>query len=211
MEDRVTKYAEDVAGGKYIKGELEILACKRHLNDLKRQGTEDFPYAWNIDKANRIISFAEALTLAEGEEPKPMKLYPFQAFIFGSWNGWVHKDTGYRRFRTSYEQVARQNGKSIGNAVPTLYYSNFAGYNYPQCYVTATKELQAKIVMKECYKFINADKELSGTKTEKGLFTIKDYKSEIECNLTHGTIKALGRDTKSIDGRLMPSHAEMYA
>ena len=129
-----------------------------------------------------------------------MKLYPFQAFIFGSWNGWVHKDTGYRRFRTSYEQVARQNGKSIGNAVPTLYYSNFAGYNYPQCYVTATKELQAKIVMKECYKFINADKELSGSKIQKGLFTIKDYKSEIECNLTQGSIKALGRDTKSIDG-----------
>jgi phage terminase large subunit-like protein len=200
MVDRVTQYAKDVVNGRYVKGELEILACQRHLNDLERQGIGDFPYVWNVDKANRIINFAEALTLAEGEEPKPMKLYPFQAFIFGSWNGWVHKDTGYRRFRTSYEQVARQNGKSIGNAVPGLYYSNFVGYNYPQCYVTATKELQARIVMQECIKFINADKELSGTKTKKGLFTVKDYKSEIECNLTHGVIKALGRDTKSIDG-----------
>jgi phage terminase large subunit-like protein len=112
----------------------------------------------------------------------------------------VHKDTGYRRFRTSYIQVARQNGKSIGNAVPTLYYGNFDGYYYTQIYTTATKELQARIVLKECTKFINSDIELSGTKTKKGLFTVKDYKSEIECNLTNGIIKALGRDTDSIDG-----------
>lgn len=198
--DRATQFAVDVCDGKYNKGELEILSCKRHLNDLERQGTDDFPYVWDEDKANDIIDFAEDLTLAEGEEPAPMKLYPFQCFMFGSWNGWVHKNTGYRRFRTSYIQVARQNGKSVGNAVPAMYYSNFSGYNYPQCYTVATKEDQAKIVLKECYKFINADEGLSGTKTKQGLFTIKDYKSTIECNLTGGTIRALGRDSKSIDG-----------
>lgn len=198
--DRATQYAEDVVNGEIKAGRLLILVCKRHLNDIERQGTEDFPYVWDIEKANHILDFAESLTLAEGEDPAEMRLYPFQCFIFGSWNGWVHKDTGYRRFRTSYEQVARQNGKSVGNAVPSMYYGNFAGYQYPQIYVVATKEQQAKIVLKECYKFINADVELSGTKTRKGLFTIKDYKSEIECNLTNGTIKALGRDTESIDG-----------
>ncbi|MEH7088103.1 terminase TerL endonuclease subunit [Priestia megaterium] len=198
--DRATQYAKEVVKGKRIAGELEILACKRHLNDLERQGTDEFPYVWDIEKANDIQEFAETLTLAEGEEPAPLNLYDFQCFVFGNWNGWVHKDTGYRRFRTSYMQVARQNGKSLGNAVPTLYYGNFSGYQYPQIYAVATKEQQAKIVLKECYKFINADKELSGTKTSKGLFTIKDYKSEIECNLTSGVVKALGRDTESIDG-----------
>jgi phage terminase large subunit-like protein len=84
--------------------------------------------------------------------------------------------------------------------VPTLYYSNFDGYQYPQVYTTATKELQAKIVLQECIKFINADEELAGTKTHPGLFTIKEYASKIECNLTHGIIRALGRDTESIDG-----------
>ncbi|WGG47678.1 terminase TerL endonuclease subunit [Rossellomorea sp. DA94] len=197
--DRATQYAKDVVEGKKVAGNLEILACKRHLNDLERQGTDEFPYIWSVEKANHIIDFAESLTLAEGEEPAPMKLYPFQCFIFGSWNGWLTLE-GHRRFRTSYVQVARQNGKSVGNAVPSMYYGNFAGYQYPQVYATATKELQAKIVVKECYKFINADEELCGTKTRKGLFTIKDYKSEIECNLTTGLIKALGRDTDSIDG-----------
>jgi phage terminase large subunit-like protein len=198
--DRATAYAEDVVAGKKVAGELEILACQRHLNDLKRQGTDDFPYVWDVEQANDIQDFAETLTIAEGEEAADLVLYPIQSFIFGSWNGWVHKDTGFRRFRTSYEQVARQNGKSLGNAVPSLYYGNFAGYKYPQIYAVATKEDQAKVVVRECYKFINADKELSGTKTKKGLFSIKDYKSVIECNLTAGLIKALGRDTDSIDG-----------
>lgn len=199
-EDRATQYAQDVIDGKIPAGRLAILACQRHLNDLKRQNTEEFPYYWNVSQSNRIIKFAETLVLAEGEDPQPMKLYPFQCFIFGSWNGWLKTGTPYRRFRTSYMQVARQNGKSVGNAVPSMYYSNFAGYQYPQIYAVATKEQQARIVLAECKKFINADRELSGTKTKRGLFTIKDYKSEIECNLTHGTIKALGRDTDSIDG-----------
>lgn len=195
--DRATEFALSVVNGTIDRavGELEILACKRHLNDLERQGTDNFPYVWNEEKSNHIIEFAETLTLAEGEEPKPLELWGFQCFMFGSWNGWVHKDTGYRRFRTSYIQLARQNGKSIGNAVPSLYYGNFDGYNYPQLYATATKEAQARIVLKECIKFINADQELS-----EDLFNVKDYKSEIECNITNGIIKALGRDTKSIDG-----------
>lgn len=200
MLDRTTQFAEDVVACRTISGKTEILACKRHLHDLERQGIPEFPYVWNQEKAQDLIDFAETLTLAEGEEPLPLYCKPFQNFIFGSWNGWVHKDTGYRRFRTSYVQVARQNGKSLGNAVPSLYYGNFDGYQYPQIYATATKELQAKIVLKECIKFINADLELSGTKTKDGLFTIKDYKSEVLCNLTNGLIKALGRDTDSIDG-----------
>jgi phage terminase large subunit-like protein len=188
--------------GKIPAGLTQKQACHRHLNDLKRQnteGTEGFPYVWDLEKANEIIEFAETLTLAEGEEPQPLELKGFQDFIFGSWNGWVTLD-GYRRFRTSYVQVARQNGKSLGNAVPTMFYGNFDGYQYPQIYCTATKELQARIVLKECFKFINADEELSGNKYEDGLFTIKDYASKILCNLTNGEIRALGRDTKSIDG-----------
>lgn len=200
-EDRVTRYALDVVEGKLSRrvGKTERQSCERHLRDLDRQGTDDFPYVWSPVKAHELIEFAESLTLAEGEEPRPLELWGFQDFIFGSWHGWRTLD-GYRRFRTSYVQVARQNGKSLGNAVPTMYYGNFDGYQYPQVYCTATKEMQARIVLKECFKFINADEELSGNQYEDGLFTIKDYASKIICNLSNGEIRALGRDTKSIDG-----------
>lgn len=197
--DRTTQYAWDVVNGKATAGLSQKQACQRHLNDLDRQNTLEFPYVWDPDQAHDIIDFSESLTLAEGEEPQQLNLVGFQDFIFGSWHGW-RTLKGYRRFRTSYIQVARQNGKSLGNAVPTMYYGNFDGYQYPQVYCTATKELQARIVLKECFKFINADDELSGSKLVDGLFTIKDYASKIECNQTHGEIRALGRDTKSIDG-----------
>lgn len=202
MHDLAISYAEAVVSGSYDRpvGQSEILGCKRFLSDLERQETDEFPFVFNEKKANHIIDFSKNLILAEGDEQKQFVPADFQAFIFGNWNGWVIKDTDNRRFRTSYVQIGRQNGKSVMNSVPALYYGNFAGYQYPQIYCVATKELQAKIVLKECYKFINADRELSGTKTKKGLFTIKDYVSEIECNLTRGTIKALGRDTESIDG-----------
>jgi len=105
--DRATLFAKSVVEGTINRatGELEILACKRHLRDLERQGTEEFPYIWSEEKANNLMNFSENLTLAEGDEPALMKLWDFQCFVFGSWNGWIHKDTGYRRFRTSYEQV----------------------------------------------------------------------------------------------------------
>ncbi|WP_409346752.1 terminase large subunit [Paenibacillus sp. MBLB4367] len=200
-DDRVTRYALDVVNGRLPRrvGKSERQACERHLRDLGRQGNSDFPYVWDPGKAQEIIDFAESLTIAEGEEPQPLRLWGFQDFIFGSWHGW-RTINGYRRFRTSYIQVARQNGKSLGNAVPAMYYGNFDGYQYPQIYATATKQAQAWIVAKECVKFINADPELGGSEYEEGLFSIKEYNNRILCNLTHGEIVALGRDTKSIDG-----------
>ncbi len=202
MKDRAVAYAESVLNGTISRavGNTEKLSCKRFLNDLERQGTQEFPYVYDHKRAQRLIDFSEALILAEGDNPHPFHAADFQSFIMSNWNGWIIKDTTNRRFRTSYIQIGRQNGKSIMNAIPALYYGNFDGYKYPQIYCVATKELQAKIVLKECYKFIKADKELDGTQTRPGLFTIQDYKSEIKCNLTGGLIKALGRDTESIDG-----------
>lgn len=195
--NRVTQYANDVLNEKVITGELVKLACKRHIEDLKREGTEEFPYFFNVQKANDIIEFAETLKLAEGEEEyrgQALKLAPFQAFILGSLFGWVHKDTEYRRYRTSYIQLGRQNGKSLLNGIIALYCCGFTGYKYGQIYLTATKQAQAKIVYNEINKFLYEDKELEE------LFDIKEYESTITSLYTNTKIKALGRDTKSIDG-----------
>lgn len=191
---RTTQYAVDVVEEDEIAGYYVIKSCERHLNDLERQGTDDFPYMFDEEKADKILDFAEALVIPEGDSKEPMILESFQNFIFGSLHGWVHKDTGYRRFRNSYIQIGRQQGKSILNGVLGLFYGNFDGYNYGQVYTTATKQEQAKIVLNEMIKFINADSDLEE------LFKIKEYKSEITGLLTNSTIRALGRDTKSIDG-----------
>ena len=130
MYDRAIKYAESVVSGSIDRpaGNTEILVCKRFLYDLNRQETDDFPYVFNEKKTQNFIDFAETLTLAEGDEPKPFVAADFQAFVFENWNGWVIKDTDNRRFRTSYIQIGRQNGKSVMNSIPAMYYGNFAGY-----------------------------------------------------------------------------------
>lgn len=194
--DRVSQFAEQNLKNKKEFGEDARLAFKRHLNDLKRseKNYSDFPYMFIPEKADDIIELANKLTIAEGEGNQKFACVGFQEFILGSLFGWVHKETGKRRFTDSYVQVARQQGKSVLNAILGIKCSNFDNYNYGQIYCTATKSDQARIVLSEISKFICADSDLQE------LFVIKDYKSEIVGKITNSVIKALGRDTKSIDG-----------
>ena len=194
--DRISQFAERNLKNKKEFGEDARLAFKRHLNDLKRSEKNDpsFPYVFVPEKAEDIIELANKLTIAEGEGDQDFICAGFQEFILGSLFGWVHKETGKRRFTDSYVQIARQQGKSVLNAILGIKCSNFCDYNYGQIYCTATKSDQARIVLKEIEKFINADTDLQE------LFDIKDYKNEITGKLTNSVIRALGRDTKSIDG-----------
>lgn len=194
--DRVSQFAKKNLKNKKEFGEDARLAFKRHLSDLKRSEKKDpsFPYVYIPEKAEDIIELANKLTIAEGEGDEIFTCAGFQEFILGSLFGWVHRDTGKRRFTDSYIQVARQQGKSVLNAILGIKCSNFDNYNYAQIYCTATKQDQARIVLNEISKFINADADLQE------LFEIKDYKSEVIAKITSATIRALGRDTKSIDG-----------
>lgn len=194
--DRVTKFAKANLKNKKDFGEDARLAFKRHINDLARSEKNDpnFPYRFDEEKAEDIIELANKLTIAEGEGNEQFTCAGFQEFILGSLFGWVHKETGKRRFTDSYVQVARQQGKSALNAILGIKCSNFDNYNYGQIYCTATKADQARIVLKEIIKFINADSDL------KELFDIKDYKNEITGKITSTVIRALGRDTHTIDG-----------
>lgn len=194
--DRVTEFAKATVKNKKDFGEDARLAFKRHIDDLARSKKNDpnFPYRFDEEKAEDIIELANKLTIAEGEGNEQFTCAGFQEFILGSLFGWVHKETGKRRFTDSYVQVARQQGKSVLNAILGIKCCNFDNYNYGQIYCTATKADQARIVLKEIIKFINADNDL------KELFDIKDYKSEITGKITSTVIRALGRDTHTIDG-----------
>lgn len=192
--DRTTQYAADVLSGKIIAGKNVKLACKRHMDDLRRAESDTYKYYFDVEQAERIIDFAETLTIAEGEEETPVVCYPFQCFILGSLNGWRTKTGNHRRFRTSYVQLARQNGKSFLNGILGTYYGDFDKYKYGQIYCTATKKDQALIVFNEIVKFIRADADLDDH------FRIREHNSTIECKDTRSKIKALSGDTKSIDG-----------
>ena len=192
--DRVTEYAHKVVSGKVVAGELHVLACKRHLNDLQRQRTEKFPYYYDPAKAQEIIEYAETLTIAEGSEPKPVKLIDSQAFDLGCTFGWYKVANNKRRFRRRYKSMARQNGKTFENGIMGTYVAGFGGYNYGKLFTAATKKRQARLAWEEMKKFITIDPDLNE------YFKVMDYKSTIEVLETFCTIEALSREGGLEDG-----------
>lgn len=192
--DRVTEYASKVVSGKIVAGELHILACKRHLDDLKKQRTEAFPYYYDPEKAKEIIEYAETLTIAEGDEPRPVKLIDSQAFDLGCTFGWIKVSNGKRRFRRRYKSMARQNGKTFENGIMGTYIAGFSGYHCGKLFTVATKKRQARLAWEEMSKFINVDPDLGE------YFEVKDYKSVIEALETLCTIEALSKEAGLDDG-----------
>lgn len=192
--DRVTQYAHRVVSGEVVAGELHVLACKRHLNDLKKQRTKDFPYYYDPAKAKEVIDYAETLTVAEGDSPKPVKLLDSQAFDIGCTFGWFKVSNDKRRFRRRYKSMARQNGKTFENGIIGTYIAGFSGYNYGKLFTVATKKRQARLAWEEMSKFINIDPDLSE------YFDVKDYKSVIEALETFCTIEALSKESGLDDG-----------
>ena len=194
LTDKVTKYAKAVVNGEVKCGQLHKLACQRHLNDLEKQRTKDFPYYWDAKAAMRVINYAETLTVAEGTEPKPVKLIPSQLFDIGCTFGWKKTVNDMRRFRRRYKSLARQNGKTFENGILGTYIAGFSGYRHGKLFTVATKKRQARLAWEEMSKFITIDPDLSE------LFSVKDYKSLIVAEETECTIEALSREAGLDDG-----------
>ncbi|MFR1244156.1 MAG: terminase large subunit [Acutalibacteraceae bacterium] len=194
MQDRATLHAERVVSGQEPSCLTHRMACERHLNEIAKQGTKEFPFVWCPEKSEKILRYAEMLTIAEGAQPRPVRLHDFQCFDLGVPFGWVHAETGFRRIRRKYKSVARQNGKTFENGITGSYIANWGGYNFGKLFTAATKKRQARIAWEEIQKFITVDKDLQA------LFDVKDYKSLIIAKRTGCTIEALSRESGLDDG-----------
>ena len=194
VQDRATLHAERVVSGQEPSCLTHRMACERHLNEIAKQGTKEFPFVWCPEKSEKILRYAEMLTIAEGAQPRPVRLHDFQCFDLGVPFGWVHAETGFRRIRRKYKSVARQNGKTFENGITGSYIANWGGYNFGKLFTAATKKRQARIAWEEIQKFITVDKDLQA------LFDVKDYKSLIIAKRTGSTIEALSRESGLDDG-----------
>lgn len=194
IRDRITHHALQVTSGKVRSGELHRLACQRHLNDLDKQNTDEFPYYWELESAQRIIAYAETLTISEGTTKKPVRLTDEQAFFLGSLMGWKKVGTGFRRFRRSYYSLARQNGKTFLNGILGTYVSGFLDYKNGKLFTVATSKRQSRLAWEEMKKFIEADDDLNA------LFKVQDYKSFIVSKMTGSTVEALSKEAGLSDG-----------
>lgn len=121
----VSVYAKQVTQGR-LRAQCckhEILACQRHLDDLKRQGSDDFPYVFDTTRADRIVRWFGQLRQIRGVEAgQPVTLQPWQVFDLGCVYGWVHRETGARRFKRTYNKRGRGQFKSTENSGKCLYH-----------------------------------------------------------------------------------------
>ena len=121
----VSVYAKQVVRGKLhdLCCPYEIKACQRHLDDLKRQGTDAFPYVFDTTRADRIIRwFGQCIQVRGVEQREAIQLQPWQVFDLGCTYGWVHRETGARRFKRTYNKRARGNFKSTEKSGQALYH-----------------------------------------------------------------------------------------
>ncbi|HYM24443.1 MAG TPA: terminase TerL endonuclease subunit [Vicinamibacterales bacterium] len=103
------KYALAVLAGAILAGPHVKAAAARHLKDLDRQQTAEFPYRYDPARAQRVFDFYEQfLVLDDGHA---FTLQSWQQFIVGSVFGWVD-EKGDRRFRTAYVETAKGSGKT---------------------------------------------------------------------------------------------------
>lgn len=176
--------------GQYIK-----LAAKRFLSDLER--TDLY---FDEKEAGKFLTFGEGVCQLWEDKwrGKPMVIELWMAFIYEQVYGWFYKETGLRRVRIVYIQVAKKNGKTTGLAgIPVLYHL-FADerVNTPKIFVGANNEDQAKICVNIAGKIIEQSPDLYEY-VEDGEVDIFQYKENI-VNIVHrtrdGFIKAMSKE-----------------
>ncbi|HGS4493585.1 TPA: terminase large subunit [Vibrio cholerae] len=113
--DQAERFAKQIIAGKIPSCKYVKLACQRHFDDLESSKKKDYPYKFDKAEAQRRIDFIELLPHTKGDwafKRQLLTLEPWQKFGIAMTFGWKRKSDGMRRFRESYWEVNRKNGKS---------------------------------------------------------------------------------------------------
>ncbi len=110
-KDAGTRYCFDVLDEKIVTGYYIKLACFRHLRDLQRQGQDNFPYIYSVDRFNKFLNFLSIVPNIDdlSEKLKPMN---WQLFIFSQIFGWFDLEN-LPRFSNIILSMARGQGKTM--------------------------------------------------------------------------------------------------
>jgi phage terminase large subunit-like protein len=147
--DAALGYMRGVVAGEIPACNWVRLACQRQLDDLERPQSEEWPWVFDVARAERPCAFIELLPHIKGKwarERRLITLEPWQCFILTTVYGWVHVETRLRRFLEVYEEEPRKQGKSAKGSGTLLYMLTADGEHGAECYTAATTKDQARIV-----------------------------------------------------------------
>ena len=183
-------YVRDVLSGEQVACRWVRLACERHVRDL--ENAEDRGLWFDEEKARQAIAFFRLLKHSKGEwAGRPLELEPAQQFVVASLIGWRRED-GTRRFRTSYLEEARKNGKTTLAAGLGLYLMLADDEPGAEVYSVATKRDQARLSHGE------ATRMAKGSPAIRRLVNV--YRDNIHIVDTASKFEPLGADADTMDG-----------
>lgn len=191
------EYARAAAGDKQQVRHCKWvrLAGQRHLDDLERSRSNDWPYRYEPWHANDVCDFIEKLPHIEGVWEKPtIVLEPAQIFVLCMVFGWRRIDTGGRRFTVVYEEVARKNAKSTKTAGVSIYCLACEEEPGAQVLTAATTFDQAKKVFHPAKRMIEKTPDLQEA------FGLIAWAKSITCADNGGYMQPLHAKSKTQDG-----------
>lgn len=152
------KYADDILHKKIVSCLAVKQACKRFKSDLEAIENSDCPFDFNKEAVEEVCSFAESLILPDTKQP--LKLLPWQVFVYANLYGFVYKNNPERRrFRKAFVFVARKNGKTAGLLYANCLYQ-FITENAAESYLISATGDQSEKSFKEVSQIIKANSDL---------------------------------------------------
>lgn len=147
IEKKLISYCKNVLDDKIIACQKYKWACLRFLNDLQKSKTGNFDWVFLPEKALRYLHFTTCFIHANGDlAGKRKEPVDYEIFVYANLYGWWSKDGKLRRFRRSYEQLARKNAKSQDKGIQALYEIGFLGEQKAEAYIAASKRDQTRHV-----------------------------------------------------------------
>ena len=199
--ERCYQYAEDVIAGRIVACQKVKTACQRFFDDLARCGMDpermderdpDWPWVFDAHKAGRPVDFIEKFLKPTKGDYDRMELMGWQCFIECNLYGWVHRETGLRRFREALIIVGSGNGKSTMVAGNATFAACKDGERGADIYLLANSKDQAGIVFEECKAQIDNSPALASR-----FRTLRDgvYYDKMNARIRHRS-----SDSKRLDG-----------
>jgi phage terminase large subunit-like protein len=190
IEFTAERYIADVLAGRQVACRWVRLACERHVRDLELGGARGLRF--DPVAAQVVIAFFSLLKHSKGEwAGRPVTLEPWQQFILWVLFGWKRAD-GTRRFRTSYKEIARKNGKTTIAAGIGLYLMLADGEPGAEVYSAATIRSQARLSHAEATRMAKSSPAIRQR--------VRIYKDNIHIVDTASKFEPLGADADTMDG-----------
>jgi phage terminase large subunit-like protein len=189
------RYARAVARGQIDACRWVVLAAQRFESDTEKSLTEKWPFRFDILLAERACQRMQSFREVKGPKSgQYLELAPWQRFFVCNVFGWVHKETGARRFRYALLYVPRGNGKTTLAAPLALHMLALDKEGGAEVYAAAVTRQQARLVF-DVARFM--------AQREKDFLAVADVEVTTNSVVQHSTasvFRPLSKDAGTMDG-----------